>query len=116
VINLPWPHRDLSSNARVHPLQLHRRKKAAKVVAGWAAMAAPRPCFPDAGDVRLVVTFEPPSRRIDRQNMPHLVKAYIDGLAEAWGINDNRFIPEYVYGEPVRDGRVTFALPDIATA
>ena len=68
--------------------------------------AAPAPCFPDSGDIALRITFYPPSRRIDRQNMPHLAKAYCDGLAEAWGVNDKRFAPEYVYAEPVRGGAV----------
>ncbi len=107
ILHLPWPSPALSSNARIHPLALHRVKKAARAEAGWAVKALPRPQLPDTGDIALRVTFEPPSRRIDRQNMPHLVKAAIDGIAEALGINDNRFAPEYVHADPVRGGRVT---------
>jgi len=108
TIILPWPSPKLSSNARLHPLALHRVKKAARVEAGWAVKALPRPALPGTGNIALRVTFEPPSRRIDRQNMPHLVKAAIDGIADALGINDNRFAPEYHYADPVRGGRVTF--------
>lgn len=102
---LPWPDMRLSSNARVHHMTRHNLTKAARVAAAWAGRAAPA-TFADAGDIALRITFQPPSRRIDRQNMPHLVKAYIDGLADAWGVNDKRFCPEYVYADPVRGGAV----------
>jgi Holliday junction resolvase RusA-like endonuclease len=107
MIVLPWPDSRLSSNARVHRMTQARLTASHRNAAGWAAKAVPAPPLPDEGDIPLRVTFEPPSRRIDRQNMPHLVKSYIDGIASAWGINDKRFLPEYVYGEPVRGGRVT---------
>jgi crossover junction endodeoxyribonuclease RusA len=106
MIALPWPDSRLSSNARVHHMTRHRLTRSARITAGWAAKAAPQPCFPDRGDIALRITFYPPSRRGDRLNYPHLVKAYCDGLAEAWGVNDKRFAPQYVYAEPVKGGAV----------
>jgi Holliday junction resolvase RusA-like endonuclease len=107
ALTLPWPDKRLSSNARVHFIARSRITRAHKAWAITLAQAHPQ-AFPAHGDIGLRVTFHPPSRRIDRQNMPHLVKAYIDGLALGWRINDRRFLPEYAYAEPVRGGRVVF--------
>lgn len=104
-LTLPWPDSRLSSNARVHHMTRHRLTRAARMAAGWAAKAV-TPCLPATGDIGLRVTFQPPSRRIDRFNMPHLIKSYIDGIADAWGVNDKRFLPSYVYADPVRGGLV----------
>lgn len=104
-IELPWPDSRLSSNARVHHMTRHRLAKAQRVRAGWLALETPV-TLPGAGDIAMRITFMPPSRRIDRQNMPHLIKSAIDGLADGWKVNDRRFVPEYVYADPVRGGRV----------
>jgi crossover junction endodeoxyribonuclease RusA len=106
-IALPWPDRRLSSNARVHYMTKHKMTRAHRVRAGWAALSAPINA-PADGDIVVRVTFNPPSRRGDRANMPHLIKAYLDGLADGWKVNDRRFLPQYIYGEPVRGGCVTF--------
>ncbi len=116
AIELPWPNAGLSANARIHHMARHKLTRSHRVAAGWAIKTAPPIMLPAIGDIPLRITFNPPSRRIDRQNMPHLVKAYVDGIADALGINDKRFAPEYVYGDPVRGGRVTVQImPPCAT-
>jgi crossover junction endodeoxyribonuclease RusA len=58
------------------------------------------------GDIVVTVEFFPPSRRPDRQNMPGWIKAGIDGIADAMAVNDRRFVPEYIYSDPIKGGRV----------
>ena len=58
------------------------------------------------GDIPIRFTFEPPNRRGDRTNFPARLKPLIDGIADALGVNDSRFIPEYVFGDIYRGGRV----------
>ena len=90
TINLPWPSSALSSNARGH----WRIKANANKVARSAAWALAREAkinkpMPDA---MLVFTIYPPdNRRRDIQNMPHMLKAYIDGIADAMGCDDHGF-------------------------
>ena len=56
---------------------------------------------PETGDIRISVTFYPPDRRGDRLNYPIRMKAYWDGIADALGVNDRRFLPVYHFAEPV---------------
>lgn len=78
----------------------------------WAAMAtlaaAARVTGP--GDIRISATFYPPDRRGDRVNFPNRLKPYWDGIADALGVNDNRFLPSYHFAEPVENARVVFAI------
>src|SRR3546814_7129587 len=49
---------------------------------------------PENGDIRVVLTFYPPDRRqSDRDNLLSNCKAYLDGIADALGVNDSRFVP-----------------------
>lgn len=106
-IVLPWPPRELSPNARPHHMQRARATKSYRETAHWIAKIAHVSAPEGRGDIAIHVTFNPPSRRGDRQNFPGHIKAGIDGIADAMGVNDRRFNPEYTYGEPVKNGRVT---------
>lgn len=96
-IRLPWPPKELSPNARVH---WSRRSKAAasyRKECGWlvrAAMSA-HPDFklPDSERIALWIDFFPPDRRHrDDDNLLAAFKAGRDGIADALGINDKRFV------------------------
>jgi hypothetical protein len=104
LIELPWPAPALSANARVH---WRRKSSATKVHRQWAYLATleVKPKHPN-GDIPVSITFYPPSNRLDRANMPHLVKAYLDGIADAMKVNDRRFLPRYNFAEPVSNPRV----------
>lgn len=53
------------------------------------------------------VTFHPPDKRKrDRDNIIASFKAGQDGLADAWGIDDNEFEITYALGEPRKGGAV----------
>jgi len=95
-ILFPWFPKELNPNSRTH-----WRKKAAfaKVYrAAWYALAiqARVPKFPGVADIELLVTFLPPDRRLrDRDNCVAGIKNGMDGLADALGVNDRRFVPTY---------------------
>jgi len=110
MIVLPFPPSILSGHAngnaqwkKITATKEHRAKareateKAAAVV-------------PGQGDILIRVTFYPPDRRSDRVNMPNRMKPYFDGIADALGVNDVRFVPEYHFREPEKPGRVEVEL------
>lgn len=65
-----------------------------------------KPPVPAEGDIRVSVTFYPPDRRGDRTNYSNRMKPYWDGIADALGVNDRRFLPAYHYAEPVKSACV----------
>lgn len=109
-IELPWPPASLSGHAKGN----HQWRKVAdtKKCRAWAhnATLAAKPAVPADGDITLTIRFEPPNRRGDRVNYPNRIKPYIDGIADALGVNDSRFLPSYQFGDIVTDGRVLFTL------
>lgn len=72
--------------------------RAAKMVSGYQV--------PATGDIGIIFTFYPPNNRGDRLNYPNRIKCQVDGIAEALGINDKRFLPAYAFADPVKPGRV----------
>jgi hypothetical protein len=106
VIELPFPPSSLSGHAKGH------WRKIAPIVAKhreWArlaTLAAGVAGIPATGDIPVSFMFYPPDRRSDRTNFPNRLKAYIDGIADALGVNDRRFLPSYHFAEPVKNPRV----------
>jgi hypothetical protein len=49
--------------------------------------------IPDGCDIALTTEFYPPNNRGDRVNYPNRMKSVYDGIAEAMGVNDKRFLP-----------------------
>lgn len=109
TITLPWPPASLSGHAKGHwrskstPTAKHRE---------WARLAtlAAGVTAPATGDIRICMYFVPPDRRGDRTNFPIRLKPYFDGIADALGVNDARFLPSYEFGEPDPPGRVLVTL------
>jgi len=94
---LPWPSPDLSPNARGHWGKRMRATKEARGLAfiyarkaGWN-VALSKPWDTDAPIALHIDVFPPDRRRRDDDNMSGRVKPYRDGIADALGINDNRF-------------------------
>jgi hypothetical protein len=56
------------------------------------------------------VRFVPADRSGDRTNYPNRMKPYFDGIAEALGINDARFLPSYEFADPEKPGRVEVSI------
>lgn len=105
MIELPWPPKELSPNARVHWSKKSKAAKvyrtACKVITRLSGVVAPE------GEVHLSITFCPPDRRKrDDDNCLAAFKAGRDGVADALGIDDNRFVTTLRMGEPVKGGAV----------
>ena len=109
MITLGWPPASLGSNSRAHPMRRHRDAQRVRLHAKLLSLPLRSCAIPD-GDIHLTVEFRPPSNRGDRANFPHLAKHVLDGVADALGVNDRRFVPTWVYGEPVRGGAVIITL------
>lgn len=102
MIELPWPPSSLSGHndgnrwAKAPIVAKHR---------AWAKAATQAVSdigIPISGDIRIIVTFYPPSRRGDRVNFPNRMKPYFDGIADALKVNDSRFLPSYHFAEPIK--------------
>lgn len=62
------------------------------------------------GDIPIYIHFYPPDDRGDRVNFPNRMKPYFDGIAEAMGVNDKRFLPSYQFHAPVKGGKILVRL------
>lgn len=104
-IRLPFPPSSLSGHAKGH-----WRAKAAetKKHREWARLATLEAgaVAPPAGDITVQITFTPPDRRGDRTNFANRMKPYLDGIADALGVNDARFLPSYAFDHPAKPGCV----------
>ncbi|QDY48778.1 hypothetical protein [Stenotrophomonas maltophilia] len=103
---LPWPDKRLSPNARVH---WSKRSGAARLARHLGAVTALEAgckgwALPE-GRLHLHVTFHPPTKLLpDDDNMLARFKPYRDGIADALGIDDKRFISHPLVSTEVRKG------------
>ena len=110
MIVLPWPDQRLSPNARTHWAVKSPVTKAARMLACYVTKGTGARVEHD-GPIAMRVTFCAPDRRHrDRDNCIACCKAYMDGIADALGVNDRRFEPTYAWGQPVKGGAVEVAL------
>ena len=100
MIVLPFPPSTLSGHAKGH---WRGKSGETKKYRAWAfaAASAVDVSAPEQGDIEVEVTFYPPDRRGDRVNFPNRMKPYFDGIADALGVNDSRFLPRFVFCSPV---------------
>jgi crossover junction endodeoxyribonuclease RusA len=109
-IDLPWPPRVLSPNARPHWAALYRAKKAYKQTAKLLTLEAlqGRKCYATDWLIVVKLIFHPASRRrYDADNMIASLKSGLDGLAEALDIDDSRFQLLPLSGEILDEACVT---------
>lgn len=95
VIVLPWPNRDLHPNARVHWARKASAVAKARAAAGWEVKTA-KLKLGAVGAVKATIVFYPPNRRAhDLDGLLASMKAAIDGIADAIGVDDSRwtFVP-----------------------
>lgn len=116
VITLPFPASILSGHAngnatwkKVAATRRHRE---------WARLAtlAVMPVVPTVGDIPIHFRFVPPDRRSDRLNFANRIKPYADGIADALGVNDVRFLPSYEFCPPEKPGRLEVTIGGLASA
>lgn len=90
LIEFAWPSPDLNQNNTAKWPKINAAREARAMAKGLAAHVSPDP------RARLVFSFFPPDRRRrDIQNMPGIMKPYIDGIADAMGVDDNGFRPQF---------------------
>lgn len=116
AVALPFPDSTFSPNARVHYKPAARKRAAARLEAAWAAKAAlglshPWVKDPPRGPIRVRLFWIPKARhRYDRDNLLARMKPYLDGIADALGVDDRLFrFPEPILQDPGRPAR-TLAL------
>ena len=116
-IQIPWPDRRLSPNAR---LSWHA-KLAAKAEARLAGFCAAREVFtpgedsPLTGALRVTYRIHPPShRRYDQDNLLASMKAEIDGVCDGLGIDDVQFRETVIrWGDVEAGGRVEMEIEEL---
>jgi crossover junction endodeoxyribonuclease RusA len=92
-LHLPWPPQELSPNKRVHWGKKSKAAKAYRLQCGLMTKAAKLIIPEIEGKLYLWLTFYPPDkRRRDDDNMIASFKSGRDGIADALGIDDSRFI------------------------
>ena len=90
IVNLPWPARILSPNARAHWSGIARAKRSARIAAYYLAREA-RPSLTMTAPL-VSMEFRPPdNRRRDLDNLIASMKAALDGIADAIGCDDHTF-------------------------
>ena len=109
---LPWPPKVLSPNARVHWAAKSKAAKAYRtacfLLCRQAALTVP------AGRALLSLEFIPPDRRRrDDDNCIAAFKSGRDGVAEALGIDDSRFVTQLqISAETIKGGAVRVRISD----
>jgi len=117
IVTLPYPDRRLSPNARTHWAVLAKVKKLARADANTlATIAIPlkdkRAIAATEGRIPIEIRFYPPDgRHRDDDNAVGSFKAARDGLADALGVDDRRFLPTYRFMDPEKPGRVEVVIP-----
>lgn len=111
TFTLPFPVKILWPNGRGHWAEKARAVKAARQSAWAAALAAGVKSLPVGGGFAIFVTIHPKTRNaIDADNAVASLKASLDGIADALGVDDRTFeTPVISFGEPIKGGlmRVT---------
>jgi crossover junction endodeoxyribonuclease RusA len=120
TVTLGWPSRVLSPNARTHWATLSRAKKAARVegyITTWMSKTSGTPytSLNGAESISIQVTFIPPNaRRRDLDNLIASIKGHLDGISDAIGIDDSRWIwAAPVIATPEKPGRVVVTLTPV---
>lgn len=96
---LAWPHKDLWQNTTGHWSKRHKATKTARTEAYGAALAATgfqALKSAECTGYALWFDFRPPDmRRRDMANAQAAMKAHIDGIADALGVDDSTFRIEW---------------------
>ena len=93
TVTLPWPPKELSPNARVHWSKKSKSAKAYRLACYVLALEAGLRSVDWEGKVHIWLDFYPPDKRQrDDDNLVASFKSGRDGLADALGIDDKRFV------------------------
>lgn len=104
---LPWPSRDLHPNSRVHWSKRSRAAKDARAMSMLFALASGwKPgAVPTEGPLHLWIDGYPTDRRRrDADGLLSSLKSALDGISDALGVDDRRFVPHPWVKDEVRKG------------
>lgn len=114
-VDLPWPPKELSPNARQNWAKAARARKAYRARCGAIGTAAGGRVLAGVSErLRVHLAFFPPDRRPrDWDNLLASMKSGLDGLADATGVDDSRWTLSFDLLDPVPGGQVlvTFTVP-----
>ncbi len=118
TITLPWPHKALSPNSRVHRMASARHRRKARGDGWYAALAAKASSLRGAEFVSYRVVAHPPTnRRRDADNLVASLKSYFDGIVDHIGIDDSKWRLEGVtFGGAIKPGFVLIEIEAPARA
>jgi crossover junction endodeoxyribonuclease RusA len=108
IFELPWPSSKLSPNAREHWTTTSKLKKLYRARCKAIGVAAGLGYLQGSENaVRVDLTFFPPDKRArDMDNMLASMKAGLDGLADAMGVDDSKWRIAMEVDEPTKGGVV----------
>ena len=109
TIKLPWPESLLWSNTKAHWIKKSAAKTRSRHGAWIFALAAGLQKNTLQPPIYLRFEFHPPdNRKRDLHNMPETQKAAIDGIQDALGIDDSRFVVRWpdAFSAPCKLGKV----------
>jgi crossover junction endodeoxyribonuclease RusA len=118
TVTLPWPHKDLWPNSRPHWAALARERKKARQAGHWLARGAGASGFKPFQSVTVSLTFVPPNAiRRDTDGMIGATKGFLDGIADAIGIDDSRWTwAAPIIAKPEKPGRVVVTITPVEVA
>lgn len=106
AFTFPWPHKDLSPNARVNRFERAKRVKTYRTGVAWEARAAGIRGS-NSPALHVTLTFCPPdNRRRDLDNMLASIKPGLDGIADVIGVDDSKWSLSLTRGPVVKRGVV----------
>ena len=109
-ISYPWFPKELSPNSRCHWAVKSRAAKAYRRTGELLTKVAfaKSPVIFGDGKIHLFIDFYPPDKRLrDADNCYSACKNLMDGIADAIGVNDRRFVGHpFLRDEVVKGGEV----------
>ena len=118
TVDLPWPDKRLSPNARNHWTAKAEASQTAKAQGCYLTMEAELPTgwlWIGADAIQASYVFHPPDkRRRDIDNFLAMMKNYQDGVCAALGMDDSRIKRTVIeWGAVVKGGKVTLRLEEM---
>ena len=110
MIVLSYPNKALWPNGRAHWAEKARQFKNAKLAAAWATKAAGFRLADSPIPVHIEVRPMAKGPAPDRDNCVSAAKAYLDGIADALGINDRHFAAPTVSISEQRTGQFVITI------
>lgn len=116
TVKLPWPPKEVFPNYKRshHWRAVYKHEKAYRTSCAWEAkLALSGAKIGLSGEIKIKVSFYPPDRRKrDDDGIIGAFKNGRDGLADALGVDDNRFRASYEFGEPTKGGAVVVTVKE----